>query len=168
MAAAARILELNAREQEIRKEHSALLEPSAKDKRPLTEEETVKADALQAELTQVVATRKHVQFSETPAGEPTPRAEQIPGERTPPSENKMLAFGRFLQGVAAAAGYKDLGPQFSAAATGLNVGTGYEGGFLVRSDFSTMLLDKAMTESVLAPRCPSVTLSAGPDSLAAP
>lgn len=168
MAAAARILELNAREQEIRKEHSALLEPSATDKRPLTPEEIAKADSLQAELTQVVATRKHIQLSETPVDEsPRPEVPNTP-EQPKASENKMLAFGRFLQGIAAAAGYKDLGTQYNAAATGLNVGTGYEGGFLVRTDFSTMLLDKAMTEAVLAPRCSSVTLSEGSDSFEAP
>ena len=167
MAAAARLIELNAREKAIREEHAALLEPSAVDKRNLTPEEIIKADALQAELTQVVATRKHIQVSETSAD--TGRPEQIPGAtEAPKAESKMLAFGRFLQGVAAASGYKDLGPQFNAAASGLNTGTGAEGGFLVRTDFSTMLLDKAMTESVLAPLCSSVTLSEGSDSFEAP
>jgi len=167
MAAAARIIELNAREKAIREEHAALLEPSAVDKRNLTPEEIIKADALQAELTQVVATRKHIQVSETASDYGRP--EQIPGAtEAPKAESKMLGFGRFLQGVAAASGYKDLGPSFSAAASGLNTGTCTECGFLVRTDYSTMLLYKAMTESVLAPLCSSVTLSEGSDSFEAP
>lgn len=83
---------------------------------------------------------------------------------------KSAAFGEFLQAVVAAGtpgGTVD--PRlFQAGPTGLNTGVASDGGFLVRTDFSTMLLDGGYSEAVLAPRCTRIPIGADADSLEAP
>jgi HK97 family phage major capsid protein len=57
---------------------------------------------------------------------------------------------------------------FNAAATGIGTGTPSDAGFLVQSDFSTRLLERALEESQLVPMCDGFTASPQSDSLEAP
>lgn len=79
-------------------------------------------------------------------------------------------LGAFLQAVAAAGtpgGHID--PRlYQAAPSGINTGTPSDGGFLVRTDFTTMLLESGFAEAVLAPRCTPIPIGADADSVEAP
>ena len=78
------------------------------------------------------------------------------------------SLGEFLQAVISAespTGTKD--PRLMAA-SGASSGVPSDGGFLVRTDFSTQLLNKAATASVLAPRCTSITIGANSDGIELP
>jgi HK97 family phage major capsid protein len=79
------------------------------------------------------------------------------------------SFGHFLQAVAAAGtpgGAHD--PRLYAVASGANVANSADGGFLVRTEWSSDLLNKATQAATLAPLCQTVTLGDGADSLEAP
>ncbi len=78
------------------------------------------------------------------------------------------SFGEFLHAVAAAAapqgrfpGAGQVDPRLMAA-SGMSAGVGADGGFLVRTDFSTELLAKAMTESLIWSSARPITI--GPDA----
>src|SRR5262249_8387616 len=80
------------------------------------------------------------------------------------------SFGEFLQAVHAAGrpgGRID--PRLSqAAARGAAEGIPSDGGFLVRTDYSTMLLDRAIEESALAQRCFRQPIGADSDGIELP
>jgi HK97 family phage major capsid protein len=100
----------------------------------------------------------------------SPRASlPVNDPKHPRNVYNVAAFGRFLQAVAAAGtpgGAHD--PRLYAAASGANVAVPADGGFLVRTEWSSFLLDRANQQAVLAPLCQTVTLGDGADSLEAP
>lgn len=54
------------------------------------------------------------------------------------------------------------------AASGMSTGTPSDGGFLVQKDFTTALMDRAMSASKLAPKCRRIQIGDGADGLEAP
>ena len=86
-------------------------------------------------------------------------------------EEKPKSFGEMLQGLAAQAGVPGLSvPRWMQveAASGMSVGVPSDGGFLVRQEFTTRLLTKAMDVAQLAPRCDLFPVSDGNDGIEAP
>ena len=88
---------------------------------------------------------------------------------------EFRSFGDFLCSVANAADHtKDADPRLlyqhkkQAAASGLNMSTPSEGGFLLQTQFSTALLESAMNESMLMTRCRNIPIGEGFDGLEAP
>ncbi len=191
-----RLKELEVDREDRRAEIKEILSAAGKDKRPLSEDERQKAATLTSELEQIEATIKYEEQtlewnrnsapvvnrpdSESPIGHPSREAAlaaRLGGTKNPwgdcSSDKKMqVAFGNFLQAVAhcAKGGAPDsrLSMMPLAAASGLNTSVGSEGGFLVRTDFSTALLDRAMEESVLATRCTTIDVGDGSDGIELP
>jgi HK97 family phage major capsid protein len=79
------------------------------------------------------------------------------------------AFGTFLlQAVRQVVPEAEIQPwQLAAGPTGLSSGIGSDGGFLVGTQFSTFLLDRAMEQAVLAPMCLTVPIGENADGLEA-
>lgn len=85
------------------------------------------------------------------------------------------SFGEFMQNVAiagmpdnkkhAAANEK---LQYNAAASGVNTTEGPDGGFLVRKDFSTVLIERAQEQSVILPLCTQIPVGDGFDGVELP
>lgn len=189
-----RLKELEVEQEARRDQVKEILTAAAKDKRPLTEDERQKADTLTSELEQIAATIKLEQQTlawnrdsapavDRPAGDVTsskpfrPYAGQLGGAKNPwgdcsTERGLQLAFGTYLQAVATAARGGHIDPRLSmapqAAASGLNTSVGSEGGFLVRTDFSTALLDRAMEDSALANRCTTIDIGADSDGIELP
>lgn len=57
---------------------------------------------------------------------------------------------------------------YQAAGTGMNVGTPSDGGYLVRKDWSTAMLDRAREQAVIFPRTRNIPVGADFDSLEYP
>lgn len=92
------------------------------------------------------------------------------------AEKKPVSFGEFLQGVAY---FSSPGNKFEnvpvavkaamfGTASGASSGVSADGGFLVRNDWSTALMDKAATESQLYSKCMHLPIGDGFDGLEAP
>lgn len=188
-----RLKELEVDREDRREQVKEILTAAGKDKRPLSEDERQKAATLTAELEQIEATIKLEEQTlawnrdQAPAvnrpdgdvptgrsGRPSPMA-RLAGTKNPWGDCSTpraaeAAFGTFLQAVAQFGKGGSLDPRLSpqAAASGLNTSVGSEGGFLVRTDFSTALLDKAMDESVLANRCTTIDIGEGSDGIELP
>lgn len=188
-----RLKELGVDREDRRNQIKEVLDAAAKDKRTLSEDERAAVTTLTSELEQIEATIKFeeqaLEWDRTEAApvavpETDPRAEAL----RPPSRGlggasnpwgdcstkrgMQKSFGTFLQAVANVAAGKGVDPRLAmgptAAASGLNTGVGSEGGFLVRTDFSTALLDRAMEESVLAQRCTTIDIGEGSDGIEMP
>jgi HK97 family phage major capsid protein len=176
---AARMLEFRTRAKEIKAEIGQLLQASAKDKRPLTETEAETSETLQAELDLVAATMKAEEKFAAYERDEAPAAESVAAApaaaRAAEGANPWRSFGEFLCAVANVSIKGEVDPRLigpgsgvQGAASGLNATVPSEGGFLVRQDFSTMLLEKAMTESVLAPDCTPINIGEGFDGIELP
>lgn len=85
------------------------------------------------------------------------------------ASKRYASMGEFLQDVAKVptTGFTEK-LQYHAAATGMNTGTGSDGGFLVRTDFSTELMQAASDSAVLYPRCRKMTISNDADGVQLP
>lgn len=91
------------------------------------------------------------------------------------AEDAPISFGEFLQAVAyrsaphlgAAVGFQWT-PALQAAVSGASSGASADGGVLVRSEWSTELLNKAREASALLPKCDVKPIGAGFDSFEAP
>ncbi len=168
------------------------LAASRTDKRPLTEAERETAKKITAELDQINAT---IKFEEqalaydreeaAPVDKPAPRsgketptatAARLGGSKNPwgdcsTEKGLWAALGHNLKAIADAGKGGAVDPRLmqpSAAASGLNTSVGSEGGFLVRTDFSTALLDRAMEQSVVANRCTMIDIGDGSDGIELP
>jgi len=147
--------------------------------------ERAEYDAVMAQITQANADVARIEASQEFERTATPVA-SFQGDGTPISsttngvtrvhdnrEDKPFAsMGDFLQSVAGAASAPFTGgqvdPRLYAAASGASTGVPEDGGFLVRTDWSTALLEAAMTESVLAPMCRSINIGADSDGVELP
>jgi len=186
-----RLKELEVDREDRRTQIKEFLAAAAKDKRPLDEKERASTSKLTAELEQIEATIKFEEQAlawdrqEAPAvDKPAPSgrpvrasAERLGGAKNPWGDcsNEVglrHAFGSFLIAVATCAKGGPADPRLSmlptAATSGLNTSVGSEGGFLVRTDFSTALLARAMEESVLANRCTTIDIGEGSDGIELP
>lgn len=96
-------------------------------------------------------------------------APRIEGMRDLSVERPWGSLGHFLQAVAQAGqpgGFID--PRLYAGPSGASEGVPSDGGFLVRHDYSTMLLDRAIEEAMLAPLCTEIPIGAEADGLDMP
>jgi HK97 family phage major capsid protein len=187
-----RLKELEVTREDKRKEAKEVLAAVRKDKRYPSEDESKKLEALSSELEQIEATIKFEKQAlewdrteaapvdrpadESPKGKRTPSA-SLGGSKNPwgdcsTERGVQTAFGTFLQAVAVAARGGPVDPRLSSspmmAASGLNTTVGSEGGHLVRTDFSTALLSRAMEASVLANRCTTIDIGEGSDGIELP
>lgn len=99
-----------------------------------------------------------------------PRIAMSKGVKKDPAAIYMEAgLGEFLQAVAYAGmpGHR-MDPRLLAGPSGASEGVPSDGGFLVRQDYSTMLLDRAVEAAVLAPMCLTVEIGAGFDGIDLP
>jgi len=141
------------------------LTAAAADGRGLTDTEKQRDDAIQAELLAIAdeLTRYERAAQAMPALPPT--------EPTGPAASSgqgFPTFGEFLQAVAfAGMPGRSADPRLFAA-SGASSGVPSDGGFLVRTDWSLALLEKAMIAAVLAPKCKRIQIGAGSDGLEAP
>ncbi len=188
-----RLKELEVDREDRREQIKEILAAAGKDKRPLTEDEREKAKGLTSQLEQIEATIKLEEQTlewnrtEAPAvrrpddeggfvsraGRAAARfvAAKNPWGDSSTPRGRDAAFGEFLKAVADHGKGKGFDPRLNepmAAASGLNTSVGSEGGFLVRTDFSTALLDKAVEESVLATRCTTIDIGEGSDGIELP
>jgi HK97 family phage major capsid protein len=189
-----RLKELEVDREDRRTQVKEVLTAAGKDKRPLSEDEREKVSTLTSQLDQIEATIKFeeqaIAWDRTgapavsrPEGDPSPAkpfkpyAAHLGGSKNPwgdcsTERGLQMAFGSFLQAVASCAKGGPSDPRLSmaplAAASGLNTSIGSEGGFLVRTDFSTALLAKAMGEAVLANRCTVIDIGEGSDGIELP
>jgi HK97 family phage major capsid protein len=189
-----RLKELEVDREDRRKQIREFLAAAAKDKRPLKEDERATVATLTEELDRIQATikveeqalawdRSDAAVVDRPAGEASPAkhprasAARLGGSKNPWGEcsterGLQHAFGTYLQAVAIAAKGGPFDPRLNmiplAAASGANTSVGSEGGFLVRTDFSAALLDRAMEESVLAQRCTTIDIGEGADGIELP
>lgn len=79
------------------------------------------------------------------------------------------SFGEFLQAVAAVEMNHEIDPRLrqDLAASGAQEKVGADGGFLVREEYSTQLLNRGREAAVIAPRCTQIPLTTG-NSIALP
>lgn len=77
-------------------------------------------------------------------------------------------LGEYLQGIAAGYSGRGWDPRFVAGPSGASEGVPADGGLLVRQEYSTMLLDRAIEQAVLAPLCLTVEIGANSDGVDLP
>lgn len=187
-----RLKELEVDREERRTQIKEFLDAAATDKRPLSEDEREAVGTLTAELDQIDATikveEKALEWDRTEApavnvpvnSNLRPSTRNLGGPANPwgdcsTERGAQAAFGEFLKAVAMSAKGNPSDPRLlapvqtvSATASGLNTAVGSEGGFLVRTDFSTALLNRGMEESVLADRCTTIDIGEGSDGIELP
>lgn len=150
---------------------------AAKEDREFTEDERKVMDEKLAEAKQANADAaredKLIEQRAAAGSVPVPREAATVHDRA--EDRPFASLGEFLQCVAAA-GWEGRGERFGefsggqidprlrplAGPTGVNTGVGSEGAYLVRKDWTTVLLDRAMEEAQVAPDCFEVPI--GPDS----
>lgn len=172
----ARLRSLKQEKGELVRENQELLTSAAVGNRDLTKEELAVDEKLSARigtLNQEIARYERIvdtdrrTLTDTSAGGGTPE----PGA--------IKSFGEFLQAVACASspsiagsfpGGRDMVQKLQSysAASGMSVGVPSDGGYLVRKDWTTALLDKARTEAVLLPRCKMIEIGGDFDGLEYP
>lgn len=132
---------------------------------------------------QIEAARR---YQEEERNEITERAGNRNGDRggssRGASRSEFSSFGQLLQAVACASSniiantfnpnYRDELSQklalYQAAASGMSVGTPSDGGYMVRKEFTSEFLTKAMSQAVLLPLTRRVPIGADSDSLEYP
>ncbi len=146
-----------------------------------TAEQDVQFNAFTAEIEafdkQIAAAEKLAAFERDLSPAAGDDAPSIIGKSVSVGEDPAMefrSFGDFLQSVADAAitphkvdarlSYQEK----KAAASGLNAGTPSEGGFLIQTQFSDRLLNRAREESVLMPLCADIPVAEGFDGVELP
>lgn len=103
--------------------------------------------------------------------EDKPWGREIPAHATAQQRKRLTeqALGEYLAAVATAGSPGgSVDPRLMAAASGHNTGVPSEGGFLVRTEFSTFLLNRGMEEAQIAPLCNEIPVGEGADGIEAP
>jgi len=161
-------LVLKQRKLDLEAERKGIADKIEAEGRALTEEERARVKAIGEELAQVEESLSLLEAQR--ATDRSAPASQITGMRDLSAERPWASFGEFLQAVAHAGtpgGQVD--PRlYQAAASGASTGVPSDGGFLVQTDYSTMLLNRAIEAAQLAPLCDSVPIGANSDGLEAP
>lgn len=166
-------------------ELAAILEGD--DARAFTDEERIEASRLRAEeqtLQQdlAFAESRRAAVLAAPAAadirvghdnrEDAPWGPVVPANASARERKRLteIGLGNMLQAVAGASSPGgSVDPRLiSAAASGQNTGTPSDGGFLVKTDYSTFLLDRGVQAAVLAPLCDNIPIGADADGLEAP
>lgn len=149
------------------REQKAIFEADA-----LTAEQKVRDDAIVAEIAGLdsdIARAKRQQAAEL-AGPGVPVGEgRVTDMHDRATDEPWGSLGQFLQSVATAGSPgARIDPRLYQAASGASSGVPSDGGFLVRHDFSTQLLDGAIEAAVLAPLCLPITVGADADGVDLP
>lgn len=115
----------------------------------------------------------HVSVRELSDDNPNPWGPSIPANASEAERTRLLevGFGNFLQAVAQAGtpgGVIDPRLMPRADVSGANTGTPSDGGFLVRTQYSDMLLNRSVASAVLAPLCDRIPIGDGFDGVEAP
>lgn len=88
------------------------------------------------------------------------------------TEKPWKSLGEQLQAVAWASGrfpgHTTPDPRLFATISGASSAAPADGGFLIQTDFSTVLMNKVATAGVLAPKCWTIPIGADADGLEAP
>jgi HK97 family phage major capsid protein len=157
-----------------------LFEAAEAEKRDLTAEETARDDAINARLDGIAAQleREERRRERERMVEAVGTGVTLPGRITgirdlaadrPWGPDAVSGFGAFLHAVAQAGtpgGRMD--PRLFAGPMGASEGVPSDGGFLVRHEFNTMLLDRALEESLLAPLCTPIEVGEDADGVDMP
>ena len=151
---------------------AAILDLAESEDRELTTEEESSLDTIDARMKAIAPQMERVERQRESERNQPGAAEGDPVPRSDGAGDDFRNLGEFFVAVAHAGmpgGRVDprlYGP--SADASGLNSGSGADGGFLVRTDFSTALLDKAREQSVLLPLCSHIPIGPDADGIEAP
>ena len=186
---ATQLAQLDGQRQALLKEGTAISDRAEQEKRTLLAEEKTRRDQILAELDELKPQIDSVQaeidaeikMEAHEKGQISDLAIRQPAQVTPP-DAEFRGIGEFLQAVAAQTSMSvraSLGSQrvdvlnkklegYMAAGSGMSVGTPTDGGFLVRSDWSTAMLERATTQAQLLPRCRSIPVGGDFDSLEYP
>lgn len=159
---------------------TAVFDAATKEKRDPTAEENQRFDELMAEHDSVQA--EVVRWEQLFERERTETAASSAGPATVQDAGPFKTFGEMLQAVAVV-GYPGAGSIFGsqevetmrnklmayqAAASGMSVGVPQDGGYLVRHDWTTDMLARAVQKSTLFPLCREIKIGAGFDGLEYP
>lgn len=146
--------------------------------RGLTAEERAADDQRDARLQEIaaeIAVEERRQARQAAVARPTPSGAvgdgggyRITGGHNRAADRPWASLGEMLQAVAGAATPGGVVDPRLFAASGASEGVPSDGGFLVRQDFSTQLLDRAMQAAVLAPLCRTIEVGAGSDGVDLP
>ena len=186
---AAKLAELDGQRQVLIKEGTAISDRAEQEKRSLLAEEQTRADQILAELDDVKGQidavqgdiAREIRLADHERGIIADTTGRAPAQVTP-VDGDFRSFGEFLQAVAAQGSMSVRGllghdkvkvlttkmEAYSAAASGMSVGSPQDGGFLVRNDWSTAMLDRAREQSQLLPRCRDIQVGGDFDGLEYP
>jgi len=161
----------------LRAELNDLLNVARADRTP---EQAARMTAINTESVTLANEAKAI-ASELATAERLAAAERAEGERMPRlevgrdlAETKPVTMGEWLQGVAYAAmpGKRDLIPAHVKAelfaASGASSGVSADGGFLVRNEWNTSLMNQAQTASQILGKCDQLPIGDGFDGIEAP
>lgn len=151
-------------------EQKAIFDNAGKESRDLTDAEKTRDDAIHARQTEIAA-----ELAREERRREWERSVSIPGDTLSGVHDRAAdedwpSLGHFLQAVAVAGSpgaWKD--PRlYKAGPSGASEGVPSDGGFLVRHDYSTALLDKAIEQAVLAPLCRTIEVGENSDGVDMP
>lgn len=157
------------------KESTDLLTMASVEGRDMTVEEKAVDDKIHARIStlnhDIGRYERLIESDRVSLADPAAQEKNAPGA--------IRSFGEFLQAVACASspsiasavpGGRDMVQRLQAysAASGMSVGVPSDGGYLVRKDWTTALLDKARTEAQLLPRCKMIEIGGDFDGLEYP
>jgi HK97 family phage major capsid protein len=186
---ATQLAQLDGQRQSLLKEGAAISDRAEQEKRNLLAEEKTRRDQILAELDELKPQIDSVQaeidaeikMEAHEKGQISDLAVRQPATVTP-LDAEFRGMGEFLQAVAAQGSMSvraQLGAarvdvlnkkleSYMAAGSGMSVATPTDGGFLVRKDWSTAMLDRATQQAQLLPRCRNIPVGADFDGLEYP
>jgi HK97 family phage major capsid protein len=186
---ATQLAQLDGQRQSLIKEGNQISDRAEQEKRPLLIEEKTRRDQILAELDelqpQIAAINadieSEIRLADHEKGQIADLAVRQPAQVTPVDAD-FRGFGEFLQAVAAQSSMSvrsQLGgakvdvlnkklEAYMAAGSGMSVGVPSDGGFLVRKDWSTAMLDRATAQAQLLPRCRNIPIGGDFDGLEYP
>lgn len=143
------------------------------DGRALTDEDKSRDDAIAAKVTALdadIARAKRARDLALNAPGAVVGAARVTDMHDRAADEPWASFGQFLQGVALAGtpGARIDPRLYQAAVSGASEGVPSDGGFLVRHDFSTQLLDQSIEQAVLAPLCLPINVGENADGVDLP
>jgi HK97 family phage major capsid protein len=153
-------------------EAKAIFKLAETEDRDLTEEEKTRDDEINTRLQtlagEIGREERRREWERTAQAVPD-ASSHISGGHDRAIDRPWDSLGHFLQAVAAAGqagGHID--PRLYAGPSGASEGVPSDGGFLVRHDYSTQLLDRSIEEAVLAPLCTEVEVGEDADGVDMP
>lgn len=171
----ARLRGLRQERSELDRQATALVETAANANRDLTPEEREQDDQFAARL-EALNDEIH-RYERLTAPRPLPAVDPA---RQRADASPIRSFGEFLQAVAIASDTRmaSMVPNsrellerltaYQAAASGMSVGAPAGGGYLVRTDWSAAMLQRAGEQAQLLPRCRGIDIGADFDGLEYP